>query len=47
MKTTNEQTGELSALEALVVDNPDIERLEVLLSQFNRVYSKLVRDMAY
>ena len=35
MKTTNEQSGELSALEALVVDNPDIERLEVLLGQFN------------
>jgi PD-(D/E)XK nuclease superfamily len=35
MKTTNEQTGELGALEALVVDNPDLERLEVLLGQFN------------
>jgi hypothetical protein len=35
MKATNEKTGEMGALEALVVDNPDIERLEVLLGQFN------------
>jgi hypothetical protein len=35
MKTANEKTGELNALEALVVDNPDLEQLEVQLGQFN------------
>jgi hypothetical protein len=35
MRTINAQTGDLGALGALVVDNPDIERLEVLLGQFN------------
>ncbi len=31
----NESQTDLAALEALVVDNPDLERLEALLSQFN------------
>jgi len=35
MNTTNEQVDEMGALEALVVDNPDLEQLEVLLGQFN------------
>jgi hypothetical protein len=37
MKITNEQVAGMGALEALVVDNPDLEQLEVLLGQFNFV----------
>jgi hypothetical protein len=32
---TDGQKIDLTALEALVVDNPDLERLETLLGQFN------------
>jgi hypothetical protein len=35
MTTTNEKDADVGALEALVVDNPDLEQLEVQLGQFN------------
>jgi hypothetical protein len=35
MKTLEEPASDLGALQALVVDNPELERLEVLLGQFN------------
>ena len=33
--TTIPQADDLALLEALIVDNPDLERLEALLEQFN------------